>query len=168
MTVAPVSHREDSHTLARFTYKKMWMMNFRTCGGDFQWLSNACWRNYAAGYIDWDATFPSGVKFPPAWAGCECGIMTLEIEVPDPELPLKSWVTMGDSRVCQVCITNENVGWIAQDRPFPSGHDKPPAHDHCRCRLARSTRPRTPPVVDDEPKPDPNIRSSSIDQTVRL
>jgi len=48
---------------------------------------------------------------------------------------LKSWLTVGDDRVCELCAGNEAVGWIPVDDAFPSGHMHPLAHNCCRCCL---------------------------------
>jgi hypothetical protein len=51
-------------------------------------------------------------------------------------LPMeKSWNTVGDDRVSDICAGNEAVGWIPLDSPFPSGHDRPLGHPYCRCNL---------------------------------
>ena len=44
----------------------------------------------------------------------------------------KSWSTVGDERVSQLCKTNAAAGWIGLDVPFPSGHQYPPGHPGCR------------------------------------
>ena len=44
----------------------------------------------------------------------------------------KSWSTVGDERVSQLCRTNAAAGWIGLDVPFPSGHQYPPGHPGCR------------------------------------
>lgn len=47
----------------------------------------------------------------------------------------KSWLTAGDARVIDECLTNQNAGWIPIDQAFPSGHQRPLAHPSCRCAL---------------------------------
>ena len=47
----------------------------------------------------------------------------------------KSWSSMGDDRVSEMCLGNEGAGWIAFDMAFPSGHMRPLAHPACRCDL---------------------------------
>lgn len=47
----------------------------------------------------------------------------------------KSWITVGDDKVCPVCAPNGAVGWIDASASFPSG-DSPLAHPGCRCDLA--------------------------------
>ena len=44
----------------------------------------------------------------------------------------KRWVTQG-SGVEEVCLGNENAGWLRMNVAFPSGHDVVPAHPNCRC-----------------------------------
>lgn len=48
---------------------------------------------------------------------------------------VKYWSTAGDDHVCENCKMNENAGWISLNSPFPSGHQRPLAHDGCRCDL---------------------------------
>jgi len=48
----------------------------------------------------------------------------------------KEWVTAGDDRVCEICLSNEAVGVIPTDKAFPSGHMHPPGCENCRCALA--------------------------------
>jgi len=48
----------------------------------------------------------------------------------------KEWVTCGDDRVCEICLSNEAVGVIPTDKAFPSGHIHPPGCENCRCALA--------------------------------
>jgi SPP1 gp7 family putative phage head morphogenesis protein len=45
----------------------------------------------------------------------------------------KSWLTVGDDRVSEICQENEDAGWISVDDQFPSGDDAEPAHPSCRC-----------------------------------
>lgn len=45
----------------------------------------------------------------------------------------KEWVTVGDSTVCPICESNEEVGFIGFDQKFPSGDLHEPAHPNCRC-----------------------------------
>lgn len=47
----------------------------------------------------------------------------------------KSWLTVGDKRVSDVCKKNNSAGWIAVDAKFPSGHERPLSHPNCRCVL---------------------------------
>lgn len=46
----------------------------------------------------------------------------------------KYWLEMGTG-ICNVCLMNTDAGVIGMDANFPSGHDAPPAHPNCRCRL---------------------------------
>ena len=48
----------------------------------------------------------------------------------------KSWLAVGDERMCSLCGPNWRKGWIASDKTFPSGHDKPLAHPGCRCDMS--------------------------------
>jgi hypothetical protein len=44
----------------------------------------------------------------------------------------KAWETeSGDP--CQICIDNEDAGWIDIDEDFPSGDGEPTAHPNCLC-----------------------------------
>lgn len=45
----------------------------------------------------------------------------------------KFWITMGDNRVCEICLQNEGAGTILLTAIFPSGHEIPLAHPRCRC-----------------------------------
>ena len=46
----------------------------------------------------------------------------------------KHWVTQGDDAVdSDICLANEEQGWIGMDSPFQSGHDQIPGHVNCRC-----------------------------------
>lgn len=45
----------------------------------------------------------------------------------------KSWLVVGDERVCPICHGNAAVGWIPLEQPFPSGHQQPVGHPACRC-----------------------------------
>lgn len=46
----------------------------------------------------------------------------------------KYWLDMGTG-VCEVCQMNVAAETIGFEENFPSGHDAPPAHPNCRCRL---------------------------------
>ncbi len=46
----------------------------------------------------------------------------------------KYWSGVGDDD-CEICKRNEAAGWIPLKQPFPSGHQRPLAHDGCRCDL---------------------------------
>ena len=50
------------------------------------------------------------------------------------EATTKRWVTAG-MNVCELCMMNEQAGWIGIDASFPSGHLRPPVHPNCRCLL---------------------------------
>lgn len=45
----------------------------------------------------------------------------------------KRWVTVGDSRVTELCKQNEQQGWIPLDQAFASGHMRPLRFPGCRC-----------------------------------
>jgi len=47
----------------------------------------------------------------------------------------KEWITRHDERVCRQCRVNEAAGPIPLSERFPTGHEYPPAHKYCRCRL---------------------------------
>ncbi|MCG3198575.1 MAG: hypothetical protein GHCLOJNM_03078 [bacterium] len=51
----------------------------------------------------------------------------------------KASITVGDSRVSDICAANEAAGVIGIDEEFPSGHRMPPFHPRCRCTLAYGT-----------------------------
>jgi SPP1 gp7 family putative phage head morphogenesis protein len=46
------------------------------------------------------------------------------------------WITLGDSRVCEICENNAADGEIAIGSAFFSGDQAPPAHPSCRCSLS--------------------------------
>jgi hypothetical protein len=49
-------------------------------------------------------------------------------------LPMeKKWAASPDEKTCEVCLGNAAVGWVPVRRPFPSGHQREPAHPACRC-----------------------------------
>ena len=45
----------------------------------------------------------------------------------------KSWLTVGDDRVSEVCQGNQDEGWIPWDQAHESGQQHPLAHPACRC-----------------------------------
>lgn len=47
----------------------------------------------------------------------------------------KEWITVGDDRVDESCIANENQGVIPFTDAFYSGAQAPPDHPNCRCSL---------------------------------
>ena len=47
----------------------------------------------------------------------------------------KTWSTMGVGDICEFCLMNEASDPIAMNAVFPTGHEAPPAHPNCRCRL---------------------------------
>jgi hypothetical protein len=51
----------------------------------------------------------------------------------------KSWSTVGDDKVSELCKGNEEAGWIPLDQDFPSGHQRPLGHPGCRCDLMTRT-----------------------------
>ena len=73
----------------------------------------------------------------------------------------KSWLTVGDGRVDDLCAGNAGEGWITKRDNFSSGDAAPPAHPYCRCtalyRTAREQeqppQPAAQPAItaDDEP-----------------
>lgn len=46
----------------------------------------------------------------------------------------KRWVTAGDSLVCPICASNSGAVRRLHES-FPSGHDAPPPHPRCRCKI---------------------------------
>lgn len=45
----------------------------------------------------------------------------------------KSWLTVEDDRVSELCRINQNAGWIPINEEFPSGHQRPLRFPGCRC-----------------------------------
>lgn len=48
----------------------------------------------------------------------------------------KTWVTVGDDLVSDICRANEKQGWILFDEAFSSGDMTEPSHVNCRCAVA--------------------------------
>lgn len=48
----------------------------------------------------------------------------------------KTWITVGDERVCEICAPNGGAGWIGGKENFPSGHERPLGHPACRCDMS--------------------------------
>jgi uncharacterized protein with gpF-like domain len=71
----------------------------------------------------------------------------------------KRWTTSGG--VDDVCMENEEIGWIAISDPFPSGDDTVPAHPNCRCVV----RYRTKAVSEDEATTISPLSSELIQQS---
>lgn len=55
------------------------------------------------------------------------------------EVPLIEWDSAGDTRVCEICETNNASAPIRPGAEFPSGHTAPPGHPDCRCALVPVT-----------------------------
>lgn len=47
----------------------------------------------------------------------------------------KGWLTVGDERVEEDCLRNQQAGWIDFDATFPTGHQAPLEHPGCRCSM---------------------------------
>ena len=47
----------------------------------------------------------------------------------------KQWSTVGDGKVSDGCIENENKGWVGLNQAFPSGHQRPLRFPNCRCDM---------------------------------
>lgn len=47
----------------------------------------------------------------------------------------KFWQTVGDDRVSDGCLENQDNGWIEWEQQFASGHDWPLRFPGCRCSL---------------------------------
>ena len=45
----------------------------------------------------------------------------------------KSWLAVGDDKVCDVCRANAAEGWIPLGQTFSGGVDRPLQHPACRC-----------------------------------
>lgn len=45
----------------------------------------------------------------------------------------KSWLTVGDARVSELCRANQAQGWIPAEQAYSSGHMHPQGHPACRC-----------------------------------
>lgn len=48
---------------------------------------------------------------------------------------VKSWLTLQDDRVSELCRNNARQGWIGIRSEFSSGHQRPLGHVACRCAL---------------------------------
>ncbi len=53
----------------------------------------------------------------------------------------KFWITVGDDRVSELCMANEDEGPIEIEEPFPSGDMHPPGHPNCRCTVGYFSNP---------------------------
>ena len=73
------------------------------------------------------ATYETGEAYEEASMLQSKGLQTAGLPM------VKSWLTVGDGSVCEICDGNEQAGWIPLDDPFPSGHDRPLGHPGCRC-----------------------------------
>lgn len=68
--------------------------------------------------------------------GYEAGNLAVAEELQASGLQMvKSWLTVGDSRVSEGCKENQGAGWIALGDAFPSGHQRPLRFPGCRCTL---------------------------------
>jgi SPP1 gp7 family putative phage head morphogenesis protein len=47
----------------------------------------------------------------------------------------KKWLTMGDSKVAEMCYSNEFQGWIPIEEGFKTGVEHEPNHVNCRCSV---------------------------------
>ncbi|PKN91098.1 MAG: hypothetical protein CVU44_21005 [Chloroflexi bacterium HGW-Chloroflexi-6] len=47
----------------------------------------------------------------------------------------KAWDTVGDGKVSEGCLENQDAGWIDVNDVFPSGHQRPLRFPGCRCDL---------------------------------
>lgn len=56
----------------------------------------------------------------------------------------KGWLTVGDDRVEEDCLSNQNAGWIDFDASFPTGHQRPLEHPGCRCSMTMRRKRREP------------------------
>lgn len=56
-----------------------------------------------------------------------------------PGVPEKYWMA-GGIDPCDICLENEDVGPIALDATFPSGHSHPTAHPSCGCAVGYKVR----------------------------
>jgi len=54
----------------------------------------------------------------------------------------KSWLTVGDSLVDDLCRRNQAEGWIPNENAFSSGHMQPLSHPMCRCTCLYRRQPR--------------------------
>lgn len=53
----------------------------------------------------------------------------------------KGWLTVGDDRVEEECLSNQAAGWIEHNATFPDGSNAPTAHPGCRCSLMMRRKP---------------------------
>jgi len=64
----------------------------------------------------------------------EHGNMIVARDLEDAGLEMeKSWLTVGDDRVSDLCRGNQAEGWIPLNQMFSSGADRVPGHVACRC-----------------------------------
>ena len=52
----------------------------------------------------------------------------------DNDVPTKKWVAAGNN-ACDICVANQDQGFIDVNAKFKSGHQSPLAHEGCWCYL---------------------------------
>jgi len=52
------------------------------------------------------------------------------------DVPFKTWITVGDERVCPICIGNAEQGVIGVREAFQGGVLHAPQHPRCRCTVS--------------------------------
>lgn len=101
------------------------------------------WREFAVGrpqeHIDSRAHLVAVTEIGNAY---EEGSYQAALQTQGLGIPMeKSWLTVGDERVCEICGGNEAEGWIPLLQEYPSGHLHPLGHPACRCtQMVRRAR----------------------------
>ncbi len=70
----------------------------------------------------------------------------------------KSWLTVGDGRVDDLCEGDATDGWIPLKDTFSSGDQEPPAHPACRCTALHQPASEQPAA---KPAPEPEAEAEA-------
>ena len=71
------------------------------------------------------------------------GAKILASQLRSKNIPMrKKWVIRDRRDVDDVCMGNAREGWIENHLNFRSGHNQPPAHPGCRCKIQVGVRDR--------------------------
>lgn len=71
------------------------------------------------------------------------GAKILSKQLDDHEVPVRKRWILDKSPSCNVCIRNARQGWMMNHESFQSGHQQPPGHPGCDCRLRLSIDDRS-------------------------
>ena len=71
------------------------------------------------------------------------GAKVLSKQLENRDVPVRKRWILDKPPSCQNCIRNARVGWIMNNQEFPTGHQQPPAHPGCDCKLRLSVDDRS-------------------------